>query len=158
MSKPKKPKLENINLGDDFSLNLDHYLSGDYHDISVAAEELPPVVEWVNSKLQELIEQKLIKQHAIKIAEGKAYFDLKSGGYERAGYAGKPTNEALAHAVALNENVIKAIEDYAVLYGWVERLRSLQGSLQTKLDLIRSSEATRRRVWDSEGTNNRDRD
>ena len=142
------PKLGKLKLND-YSLDLDHYLTGEYDDIGEACTEIPPIVEWVNDQLQCYTEQKLIADHAIKVAEAKAYFELRNGGFEDRGYAGKCTEVALERAVALDQGVIDAHENYAVLVGWVKRLENLQGSLQTKLDLIRSTEATRRRIYDS---------
>jgi len=138
-------KLDKLRL-DGCTLDIEHYLRTDY-EISAACEELPPVVEWVNSQLQQLVEQKFVKKHEIKQAEAKAYFALKSHLFAERGYHGRPTEEAVRHAVTLEPDVQKVVNEYAILCGWVLRLQNLQLSLQTKLDLVRSSEATRRKVF-----------
>lgn len=139
------PKLTAINWGD-FTLDLDYYLGHDYVDIAEAGTELPAVIEWVNEKLQEITEDKLVKKSQVKRLEATAYFELKNGGYEAKGYAGKATSEAIERAVTLDPDVQKAEDEFAVLSGWHVRLVNLMTSLQSKLDLTRSVESTRRRL------------
>ena len=64
------------------------------------------------------------------------------------------TEANLEKAVHLEDSVVKVHESYAVLYGWVRRLQNLQMSLQSKLELIRSTEATRRRLVENTETGN----
>lgn len=135
-----------IDAQDDFELDLDYYLGTEYDDIGQACSELPPVIEWVNMKLQQITESKLIMKQEIAETEAKAYFDLRAGLFEDRGYAGKPTQDAVKEAVCLEESVKVIHRKYAVLVGWAQRLYQLQASLQSKLDLIRSTEATRRRL------------
>lgn len=155
MSKEKTPKLGRIDLDADFSLDLDYYLYQDYGDVSQAASELPPIIEWVNAKLQGLTEQKIIKRQELKEVEAKAYFSLRSGEFSEL-YADKMTESALEKAVCLDESVKAAHREYAVLAGWVQRLGNLQDSLQAKMDLVRTSEATRRRLVDPESETERE--
>jgi hypothetical protein len=89
---------------------------------------------------------RLLKKSEIKRLQATAYFDLRNGGFEREGYTGKPTAEALERAVDLNPNVQKAEDEFAVLSGWHGRLVNLMTSLQSKLDLTRSVESTRRKL------------
>lgn len=154
----KLPRLGTLDL-DGFSLDLDYYLTHPYDDIREAAQELPPLIEWVNAQLQVLTEQRLIAKQEIREAEAGAYFDLRrDGAFAELGYSGKPTDTALAHAVALNDQVKEAHRSYAVLTGWVHRLSTLQVSLQSKLELVRSTEATRRLVDGVGNDDVRDRD
>lgn len=139
------PKLDAIDWGD-FTLDLDYYLGHDYVDIAEAGTELPAVIEWVNEKLQTVTTDRLMKKSEIKRLQARTYFDLRNGGFEREGYTGKPTTEALERAVDLNPDVQKAEDEFAVLSGWHGRLVNLMTSLQSKLDLTRSVESTRRKL------------
>ena len=139
------PKLGPIRYGD-FSLDLEYYLGGDYVDIIRVASELPAAIEWVNAALQDWTERKIIAKQFVEQVEATVYFELKNGGFEAKGYAGKPSEDAVKHAIQLDERVTEAHRKYAVLYAWVQRLYNVQGSLQARLDLVRSSEATRRRL------------
>ncbi len=139
-------KLGKLNLGDGDTLDLDHYLSEDYDDISVASEEIPPVLEWLNDRLQQVYESKLDAKNKLKRAEAQAYFDLKRGDFKDT-YPGSMTEKSLEHAVQLSKKVQQAQNDYVLYSGWVNRLRGLQGSFSSKLDLIRSTESTRRRLF-----------
>jgi hypothetical protein len=128
-------------------VDLNYYFTQDYSDISQAAEELPNLIEWINGQLQVMYEDKLNAEQQLKKAEAEAFFDLKGGTYTTL-YGGKATEKSLAHAVTLDENVQNTWKNLNVLSAWCRRLQNLQNSLTTKLDLIRSSEATRRRLVD----------
>ncbi len=129
-----------------FELDIDYYLRKQYDEIGEAAEEVPIIMEYISAKLQELMEQKLIARQAIKEAESAAYFFLKRGGFEEKGYGEKLTEKALEMAIPLEESVSKAHTDFSVLNGWAMRLQGAQLNLQLKLDLLRSFEATRRKL------------
>ena len=144
-----RPKLGKIHL-DDFDLDLDAILYASYEDISEAAEELPPIIEWINAQLQGITEQRIVKKQTIRELEAKVYFDLKNGAFEREGYADKMTETAVDKAINLNEKVQAAWREYATLVGWEQRLENLRFSLNAKLDLVRSSEATRRRLIETD--------
>ena len=55
------PELGTIDLGSEFSLNLDTFLKHPYEEIGEAAVELPAIIEWTNQQLQWIIEQKGVK-------------------------------------------------------------------------------------------------
>jgi len=143
MPKTLLPTLEPLNLGD-FNLDINYFLTSDYQDAHAASRELPAIIEWVNSHLQTMTEQKLRLKSTVKTAEAQAYMDLKTGLWEKRGYEGKVTEKGLECAVQLESNVQKAQDDLAIYCGWVSRLSNLILSLQAKLDLVRTSEATRR--------------
>lgn len=128
------------------SLDLDHFLKKDYVDVNQASLQLPPIIEWVNQVRADFQEQMLVAKQAIKEAEARAYFDLRGGGFEQK-YSGKASEAALAQAVVLEEKVATAYRDYAVLYAHVQRLANTMISLQAKLDLVRTVEATNRKVF-----------
>lgn len=129
-------------------VDLNYYFTSDFTDISQACDEIPVLIEWVNAQLQLMYEDKLNCANELKRVEAKAYFDLRGGSFQ-ALYSGKMTDKALDYAIDLDEEVERLRKDYSRYAGWVQRLNNLQNSLQTRLDLIRSSEATRRRLVDA---------
>lgn len=140
---PQLPKIPPIELGD-HKLDVEHYVRKEYLDIADAAVELPSVIEWLNWQTQVHIERKMTTKAALEREEAQVYFDLKGGGFERNGYGHKATEESLKRAIDLDEKVIQLKEDLAIYTALVERLYRVQQSLQFKLELVRSSEATRR--------------
>jgi hypothetical protein len=136
------PALGKLDLGEscEYKLDLDHWLAKEYDDISHAASELPVIVEWVNAQLQAVSEAKIIAKHEIKEEEARAYLRLKQDTNL------KRTESAIAHLVALDDNVMQAYRRFAALAAWAQRLSQLLFSLQAKLDLVRSTEATRRKI------------
>lgn len=137
------PTLEKVELGG-FALDIDYYLKTDYQDARSAAKEIPSVIEWINSELQIAIEKKIMCKQQVKKAEGAAFLDLRGALWERRGYAGKPTEGALEAAVHQEKPVVEAHENLAYWTGLTSRLSNTLISLQAKLDLVRTSEATRR--------------
>lgn len=144
---PALPRIKPIVL-DGYSLDVDHFIRQEYLDISKAAIELPVIAEWLNQQAQVYIESKLATKAAIGRAEAEAFFALKNGEFQRKGYGDKSTDKSLAMAVCLDETVIKLNEEYAIYAALVERLTNVQRSIQFKLELVRSSEATRRNLED----------
>jgi len=143
------PQTEKIQIGgvDDFELDVDHYLRKEYGDIGEAALEIPAIIEWVNSKLQAIVERKHIVKHQIKEREAAAFFDLRDqSAFNAAGFPGKPTDSAVERAVCLQESVVESYSEFAVLNGWSMRLSNLIMELQLKMELTRSTEATRRNL------------
>lgn len=127
-------------------IDLNHYFSNEYTDIEQAAQEIPPLIEWVNMQLQYCYEDKLNFKTELEEKKAKAFLDLRVSFSEK--YGGKSTEEALKSAVLLDDDVQDLKRQLNVQTAWVRRLHNLQLSLQTKLDLIRSSEATRRNLID----------
>jgi hypothetical protein len=132
---------------DGTKVDLNYYFTQEYTDIGQAAQELPNLIEWINWKLQLFYEDKLNAEQELKQAEAEAFFDLKKGTFKDL-YGIPPTDKGLQHAVYRDEGVIECWRKYNRLSAWCRRLAALQNSLTTKLDLIRSSEATRRRLID----------
>lgn len=137
------PTLDKIEL-DGYVFDPGYYLGSEYLDISTASQELPPIIEWLNAKYQSFAEQKLSTEHHLKRARATAYFRLTEGGYFVETYGTKPTQAALGHAIELDAAVCQLEDEYAKLYAWCGRLFNLQNSLRAKLDLVRSTESTRR--------------
>ena len=140
---PSLPRIPPLELNG-YSFDVQHYLNREYMDIQDASVELPSVIEWLNYQTQIYMESKMATKAALEREEAQAYFALKGGEFQRKGYGDKTTEDALKRAVDLDEGVIKLKEDLAVYSPLVERLIRIQQSLQFKLELVRSSEATRR--------------
>lgn len=144
----KPPALPNVPalVLDDFKLDVTYYIQKEYIDIAEAAVELPSIIEWLNYQTQLNDEQKMRASAALERREAEYFFQLKDGEYQHRGYGDKPSIEALKMAVALDDTVVQLKDDIAIYDALVDRLRNLQRSLMAKLDLVRSSEATRRRL------------
>lgn len=145
------PVLEPIKL-QGYDLNVDLYLKKDYNDISMASEELPALIEWVNMLVQIYTEKKLVAKQEIKEVEARAYNRLEAD----PNFTGKKTDTNLSRQIVLEDDVMKAHRRFAVLSGWCGRLINLQISLQSKLDLVRSTESTRRKVYTDDPPNSPD--
>lgn len=141
MSERPLPTLDPITL-QGFELDVDHYLKKDYDDISMASEELPALIEWINMLVQIYAEAKIVAKQEIKEVEAEAYAEAQAEPTD-----GKKTEASLGRAATLNPKVMAAHRRFARLSGWVSRLVNLQISLQSKLDLVRSTESTRRKVY-----------
>jgi hypothetical protein len=128
----------------DFQLDINYYMTTDYQDGQSACRELPAVIEWVNEQLQLMIEQKFIAKQHIKKVEGDVWHSLNLGLWEELGYTEKKTEENIKRAIARHDDVVKATSEYAWYAGWCLRLSNTIISLQAKLDLVRTSESTRR--------------
>lgn len=142
MADDSLPDLDPVEL-QGYKLEVDYYLKKDYDDISAASQELPALIEWINMMVQCYAEDRLVAKQEIKEAEARAYFRLmKSDALD------KKTDTVISRALVLEEDVMKAHRRFARLTGWVSRLQNLQMSFQSKLDLVRSTESTRRSMID----------
>jgi hypothetical protein len=150
MPDQEKLLLDKVDLGDGQTLDIGHYLTHSYDDVSEASQELPAMLEWVHTRLQVVYEKRLILKAELEEAMAKAWFDLQGhgAGSFAENFHGKPTAEAINHAVNLDQHVCKLKRTLAVYTAWTQRLNNLQSSIQAKLDLVRSTEATRRTVFD----------
>ena len=148
---PPIPTVPAIEL-DGFRLDVAYFLRKDYEDIATASIELPAIIEWVNCKLQALTEQRIRKEDSVKELEAEAWFWLQNGGWEDNNYAGRKNAHALLMGCKLDPKVKKARSELATLSGWTQRLYNVMTSLQAKLELVRSAEATRRRIFDSQSS------
>jgi len=134
------------------TLDVAYYMAAEYPDVAQASAELPSIIEWVSSHLQSMAEAKIVSKQAIKEAEATAYFRLRGGAFHDQ-YSDKMTESSLSMALALDKDVKEAYRTYAIYSGWVQRLQNLILSLQAKLDLVRTVEATRRSVLGPESDN-----
>ena len=142
------PNLEPVELGG-FMLDVNYFLKKEYEDIGEASTEIPALIEWLNTQLQGMIEHKLSYGNQIEEFEAEAWFNLQNGLWEDLQYAGKKTNYALTLAMRRDPRVIEAKKNLAVYTGWVTRIQNLIYSFQSKLDIVRTAEATRRSLLSS---------
>jgi hypothetical protein len=145
MSDHTLPELGTIDLGSEFTLNLDTFLKHPYEEIGEAAVELPAIIEWVNQQLQWVIEQKGIKKQEIKTVRAQAFVRLKNGKAQDE-IPGKVSENAIEQLIEIDADVIRVNEELSKILGWSSRLSNLLYVLQAKLDLVRSTESTRRKL------------
>lgn len=145
MKPPALPPIPPLNLGG-FNLDIEYYVRKEYDDIATAAVELPSIIEWLIYQHQLALEMKLRKKSELERIEAAAYFELKSGEFRSLGYGDKPTESALQAAVVLDNRVIEVNEDIAVWSALEDRLDRSARTLTGKFELVRSSEATRRKM------------
>lgn len=144
-STPVLPELPAIEL-EGFTLEISHYLMKEYIDIGEAATELPALIENLNYQAQCNTESLMRKEAELGRVMAEIYFSLKNGGFQRAGYGEKTTEDALKMAIKLDPKVQELQEDVAIRTGWSDRLKNLMKTFQFKLELVRSTEATRRKL------------
>jgi hypothetical protein len=145
MSRELLPHLKPINTGDEhYQLDIDYFLKHDYADIGEAMEHLPAIIEYLNEQRQMLREQLVIQKQDCKRLEAKAYFALKGGEFQDSYPTQKVSESAVGHAVTLDAAVIRGYDQLAVLVAAVERVTTTIITLGLKLELVRSTEATRR--------------
>lgn len=142
---PKLPTVPILDLGA-FQVDVNYYLTKDYADIGQAALELPALIEALNWQNQVNRERLYRREAELGRVQAEVYFELKRGGFQQAGYGEKASEDALKMALKLDPRVIELQEELAVMTGWDARFRHLMHALQFKLDLVRSTEATRRKL------------
>lgn len=137
------PVLKAFKVGDAV-LDLDYLLNAPYEDVGEAAEKIPAAIGWLGYHRSMAIERLIISEQAWKATEARQYFELKNGGFTTQGFGEKPSEEALKRAIMLTPEVEAACQDYAKRKQHVEWLSTTIDSLKAKLELVRTSEATRR--------------
>lgn len=133
------------------TLDIDYYLTTPYDEISEATNELPAIIEWLNELKASYIENRDVAEIELKRVVGETYFNLRGLGKVAFGeqYGGaNMTEDALGHAVDIDAKVNAQRKMVAAWNGNVSRVAGSIFSLQAKVELLRSSEATRRRVYD----------
>ena len=129
-------------------IDLNYFLNTDYVDASSAGVELPGLIEFINENYQYYLEWKIRQKGVLERARAKAYFGLKGGLWVSRGFAGNFSEAGADKAVELEEEVIAALEDYAIYSGQVARLNNMMQTLQAKLGITRTVEATRRAMME----------
>jgi hypothetical protein len=145
------PKISDLVI-DGFPFDIDKLLTDTYDNIDIAGEILPAVLEWINEQRQSVLYQKILAEQAVKEMESTVLLELKTGGFiER--YPGiKPTDAMVKAAVPLDPRVHTAYDRFANLVSWYSRLCNVEQSINVKHELVRSAEATRRKLYQDEPT------
>ena len=139
------PVISKLKMGTDI-LDVDYYLRKEYEDISLAAEEIPGVIAWLGEMRGWCYGRFINSESAWRTAEAKAYFELRGGQFQALGFGEKMTEESLKHAVQLDPIVREAAATYADNKRKLIRVDETIDALKLKIDLVRSSETTRRSV------------
>ena len=147
-AKPKAPELPVLAkiINDIIELDPDYYFRKRYDDIHEAASELPLVIEYINESLQRASIETANKKRDLEALEAETYIHMRKEWVNL--YAEKMTEKALEMAVMQDETLCKAFKEFSVLKSYVGRLANMQDNLRSKLDMLRSVEATRRRLVD----------
>lgn len=145
---PQLPVLAKI-VNDIIELDPDYYFRKRYDDITQAASELPLVIEYINESLQRAAIETANKKRDLESLEAETYIRLRQDWPNL--YAEKMTEKAIEMAVAQDKDLTIAHKEFYVLKSYVARLANMQDNLRAKLDMLRSVEATRRRLVDDPG-------
>jgi len=137
------PPLKAFKVGDAV-VDLEWLLNAPYEDIGEAAAKIPPAIGYLGYHRACSMERLIVSEQNWKKVEAQMYFDLKNGQFTAKGFGEKMTEEALKRAIMICPEVDAACADYAKRKQTVEWLTSSIEALQAKLELVRSSEATRR--------------
>lgn len=145
MRKPPIPPLAKLRAADGTVVDIQALLTAPYEDIGEAASILPPHIGWFGSMAATAKASAIRADFDLKRAKASAYMALKNDGqFEARGFGSKPTDKALEYAVCLDPAVIAAVEAYAKAEYNYDRFKWCIQAIMAKLDLVRSSETTRR--------------
>ena len=135
-------------------LDVEYYLRRDYENIQLANEEIPHVICWLGEVRSWSYKRVADAESAWDKAKASAYFALKNGGeFVARGFGDKPTEEALKHAMQLDPVVRECAASYAEFKRRLIHVDETIECLKLKIDLIRSTETTRRIVADDSRKN-----
>lgn len=137
------PPLKCFSIGDE-SVDLDFLLNSPFEDIREACERIPAAMGYLGYHKAYLGEKLLLTEKSWKEAESRAYFALRGGRFQSDGYGDKMTEGALDKAVELDAEVIAQSKKYAFYKRQVDWLVESIKALSFKIELVRSSETTRR--------------
>ena len=149
---PKLPVLAKI-VNDIIVLDPDFYFRKRYDDIKEASSELPLVIEYINESLQRAAIAAANAKQDVQAVEAETYSTLRQQWNEK--FSEKMTEKALEMAVLQDENLSEVSRNYSVLKSYVTRLSNMQENLRGKLDMLRSVEATRRKLIEDEPPDHR---
>lgn len=143
------PMLDALTLGEGKfkeTAPLKEIWEAEYDNVAEAAETLPGFIAWLAHHKGDAVEAVERNKRLYEEAEAEAYFELRAGGFETDGFAGKPTEEALKKAVMMKPMVRGAAEVYEKSLNLKEVINGVLIAIQAKLDLVRTTEATKRRI------------
>lgn len=140
------PALSTITIGKE-KLDISKLLSCEYEDIAHASEELPSALAWLCWQKAHAQSRKSITERELERKEAEVFFELKAaGGWEAAGLGGKATDASMRFALRMDDRVEPYFQRLVEHEKWVVILSGLIEALKAKLELVRTTEATRRRL------------
>lgn len=140
---PKLPELAKI-INNIIELDPDYYFRKRYEDITDAASELPVVIEYINESLQRASIAASDSKRDLQSLEAETYTRFRQEWTQH--FSEKMTEKALEMTVLQDKDLTEASRNYSVLKSYVTRLANMQDNLRSKLDMLRSVEATKRRL------------
>lgn len=142
-ARPALPILEKID-NDIIVLDPEYFFKKRYEDVTEAAGELPVVIEYINESLQRASIAANDAKRDLASMEAETYTTLRQDWSNR--FAEKMTEKALEMSVLQDKDLSEASRNYSVLKSYVSRLSNMQENLRMKLDMLRSVEATKRKL------------
>lgn len=143
INKTETPVIREFKVGG-VVVNVDYILNCPYEDIREAAEQIPAYLGWFAHQKACAHERLINAKYKRDQAEARAYFELKGGQFLARGYGEKMTETALDKAVMLDPTVEAAVDHLKTCQKNFDWLNGTIDSLMAKLELVRSTEATRR--------------
>jgi hypothetical protein len=143
------PHIRSFKVGND-ELNVDELLKRDYDDIREASLKLPAAIAWLGWQRSYFSEQLYMAEVAVKAKKGELTIKYKQEGLEAAGYNVKATDSTVEAAVNIHPEVLAAQKEAAKYTRIVSNLTAYIGAFQSKIELVRTSEATHRRAVEQE--------
>jgi len=145
MPKAPEPLIDHLHLAGRV-IPITDLLTAPYEDVTEASLKLPVVLAFLGIQRAWAVERCWRAERDLDRAKARAYFDLKGGQFVAKGYGEKFTEEAIKRAVELEPDVDKAFEVYVDRKRRLDSFTETIAALKLKIDLIRSSETTRRKA------------
>lgn len=140
------PPLKNFKI-DGHVFDVRGLLSCEFESVAHAAEVLPAALAWLGWQRAMHVEKKNHAEREMERVEATVFFELKAtGGWEGAGLPGKSTDASMRYAVRLDQRTDDTFNRWVEAEKWVNILSSQIDAVRAKLELVRTTEATRRRL------------
>jgi hypothetical protein len=146
---PTVPHIKAFKIGGE-ELDVDYFLKHDFDDIREASEVLPASMAWLGWQRAYFQEQLYMTEVALKSCRAKLYQHYKANGLESDGYAGKATEAAVEHAINSHPEMADIFAKIGKYTRIISNLMSYIFAFERKIELVRSGEATHRKVVDNE--------
>lgn len=143
------PQIKPFKVGTE-GLDIDWMLKHPFDDVHEASEKLPAAMAWLGWQRAWYKELLYNAEVAVKTAKGTVYHHYRAEGFESDGFTGKPTEAAIEHAINVHPDVIAQHGKVAKYEGVISKLTTYICALEHKIDLVRTGEATHRKVVENE--------
>lgn len=140
------PPIKNFKI-DGETFDVRGILSCEFESVAQAAEVLPSAIAWLGWQRAACIERRNFAERELERVEATVFFELKAtGGWEGAGLPGKSTDASMRYAVRLDQRTDDAFQKWVEAEKWVNIVTTQIEAIRAKLELVRTTEATRRRL------------